>query len=389
MKNLLSLIFAILTIPSFAQELGSEKINLTFKEGVLFQHENDFLMRLRFRVQNRFVMETKDAEEFELRDTDFTVRRVRLRFDGFAYDPRLLYRLQFSFTRDDQDWDNAQVPNILRDAVVGWRWNPKHTLWVGVTKLPGNRQRTISSSAQQLVDRSTVNATFNIDRDAGVQHHSQFGDEKPMWLKLAVSNGEGRNQPNKNGSLATTARLEWYPLGKFHDDGDNFEADLYREPEPRLGLGVAHSANQLTNRTGGQTGDILPDGIFRSMEARFLDMVFKHRGYSLSAEWAKRTAPSPIVDADHFIYTGEGLNVQTGYLFENNWEPSLRWSALRPTEDIQTVAQEQHQYTAGLSKYIRNHIVKVQSDMTYQEFTGSNMAYSSNWIWRIQLEVGI
>lgn len=394
MKNLtksLCFIFLIFfSFNSYTQELAPEKIDMVLKDGVTFKHENDFLMRMRFRVQNRFTLETKKANDSELDSSEFTIRRVRLRFDGNALDPRLLYRLQFSFTRGDQDWDNAKVPNILRDAVVGWRWNPKHTFWFGMAKLPGNRQRTISSSAQQMVDRSIVNATFNIDRDAGVQHFSQFGDEQPLWLKLAISNGEGRNQPNQNASLATTARLEWYPLGKFNDDGDNFEADLFREPKPRLGLAVGHSANQQTSRTAGQLGKDLPDNTFRSLESRFADLFFKYRGFSFSSEWAKRTSANPMVSEDLFIYVGEGLNVQTGYVFESNWEPSLRWSIIRPEKDIYTLAQQQNQYTVGLSKYIKNHVVKVQTDLTYNELISHDLLpHKSNWILRLQLEVGI
>ncbi len=389
MRALALTLLCSLSSLAFAQELVPEKTKLTFKEGLTFQHENDFLLRLRFRVQNRFTAVSEDAEVDKLESTEFTVRRMRLRFDGHAIDPRLLYRVQFSFTRGDQDWDNAKVPNILRDAVVGWRWLPHHTLWLGMAKLPGNRQRVISSSAQQFVDRSIVNANFNIDRDTGVQHFSQFGDERPLWLKLALTNGEGRNQPNKNASLATTARVEWYPLGAFHDDGDNFEADLYREPAPRLGLGIAHHANQETARSGGQTGKDL-EGAFRSLESHFVDVVFKYRGYSFSAEYAKRTAPAPVVTPELFVFTGEGFNLQTGYLFETNWEPSARYSRVLVSDGLRHKQQDTTQYTLGLSRYIKNHVVKVQGDLSFQERPAQyQLARNDQWILRLQVELGI
>jgi hypothetical protein len=385
------IIILLLFQTAFAQELQPEKLDLTFKDGVMFrQEDNDFMMRLRFRVQTRFTATTKTADESDLEQAEFTVRRTRLRMDGHALSPNLLYRVQLSFTRGDQDWDNSQVPNILRDAVAGYRWYPSHTLWVGLAKLPGNRQRVISSSAQEFVDRSLLNATFNVDRDAGLQHYSQFWSERPIWLKLAVSNGEGRNQPNDNASMATTARVEWYPLGSFHDDGDNFEADLYREPEPRMGLGVATSANQKTARTGGQLGKDLGTDEWRSMETRFVDFVYKQRGFSLSAEYAKRTAGNPLVSPKLFVYEGEGLNVQGGYVFESNWQPAIRYTSIWAAPEIRTVAQDTRQYTAGLSKYIKNHVVKVQSDLTYQELMPQHaLEYASSWSLRLQLELGI
>lgn len=87
----------------FAQDLVPEKLNLTFDEGLTFNKGNDFLMRLRFRVQNRFTMTTEDAEKTTLEKMEFEVRRMRLRFDGYAINPNLLYRVQLSFTRGDQD----------------------------------------------------------------------------------------------------------------------------------------------------------------------------------------------------------------------------------------------------------------------------------------------
>lgn len=375
---------------SWAQELTPEKVSLTFKEGLTFQQNNDFLMRLRFRVQNRFTAVTKDETLDQLESTEFSVRRMRLRFDGYALDPRLLYRVQFAFTRGDQDWDNAQVPNILRDAVVGWRWHGNHTLWLGIAKLPGNRQRVVSSSAQQLVDRSIVNATFAIDRDMGVQHYSKFGDSRPVWLKLALSNGEGRNQPNKNASLASTVRLEWFPLGPFHDDGDTIDADLFREPEPRFAIGIVNSANQQTARTGGQTGKDMGTDEFRSMETRFVDMIFKYQGFSFSGEYAHRTSGNPVITPKLFVYAGEGYNLQTGYVFESNWEPSLRYSQVLAASDIRQIAQDTKQYTVGLSRYIKNHVVKVQSDLTYQDSPKQwTLPENHQWILRLQVELGI
>lgn len=384
------LLFFLVPFTASAQNLEAEKVNVTFKDGVSFKHENDFLVRARFRIQNRLTLESKKASGSDLDSADFAVRRARLRFDGHAYDPKFLYRLQLSFTRQDQDWDNTGVPNVLRDAVFGWRWNPNHTLWIGVSKLPGNRQRVMSSGSLQLVDRSIMNATFNIDRDTGVQHYSVFGEEQPLWLKFALTNGEGRGQTNPNASIARTARVEWYPLGKFNQDGDYFEADLFREPKPKLVLGFTHSANQLSARTGGQTGRLLPDGNYRSMETHFADALFKYRGFSFLGEWARRTAPSPIVTGSRYIYSGEGFNLQGGYVLESNWEPSARFSMITPESEIKSVAQEQRNYTVGLSKYINNNVFKVQSDLTYQEFASNDStAYSSNWVMRLQLEFGI
>jgi len=126
------------------------------------------------------------------------------------------------------------------------------------------------------------------------------------------------------------------------------------------------------------------------METRFVDLVYKHRGYSLSGEYAKRTAGNPVVTNSLYVHEGEGFNVQSGYVFESNWEPSLRYTQVWTAPEIRRLTQDTRQYTLGLSRYIQRHVVKVQSDLTYQEkLPQYALAYGSNWSWRIQLELGI
>ena len=61
----------------------------------------------------------------------------------------------------------------MLDAVVKYAFSKNQQIWFGQTKLPGNRERVISSMALQFVDRSNVNSKFNIDRDFGVQLQTQ------------------------------------------------------------------------------------------------------------------------------------------------------------------------------------------------------------------------
>jgi phosphate-selective porin OprO and OprP len=222
----------------WAQDL--ERGESYFKEGINFEHKpSNFASRFRFRMQNRFTYQTEESQNISPDVVDFTVRRLRLRLDGTVKDPRFLYRIQLSFTRGDMDFDRTQYPNILRDAVVGWKLSDKTTIWYGQTKLPGNRQRLISSGSQQFVDRSILNATLNIDRDLGAQLTHWTGEDMPLALKLAITNGEGRATDNRDDGLSYTGRVEWMPLGSFKDDGDLFEGDLARESRPKIALGPA------------------------------------------------------------------------------------------------------------------------------------------------------
>jgi phosphate-selective porin OprO and OprP len=402
MLKIVKLFFLSLFLsPSFA--LGNQspipELGLGDK-GLVIKHDpSNFEMAIRFRTQFRYTFEDYDSSNTSKSDySDFNVRRMRLRFDGTACDKRFLYKIQLSFTRGDMDFETVAYPNILRDAAIGWKLTDKSIFWFGQTKLPGNRQRVVSSGSQELVDRSLLNATFNIDRDMGVQWYNQFGDEAPFWLKLAISNGEGRSRNNQNKDMSYTARAEWLPLGKFKEGGDYFEGDLLYEKKPKVSMGLVYNTNPGTNRTGGQTGEIISDGtdnlVTRNIQTIFADFLLKYRGFALSTEYAKRMAKNPIVPVsateNSAIYKGQAVSAQISYNFANHISPILRYTKLFPDSEILSEKNAKTQYTVGLTKYINKHQIKVMGDLTLEQErnTSSNLS-RDNMMMRMQLEFGI
>jgi phosphate-selective porin OprO and OprP len=392
---MLALVFSLLSIFT-AQANENVLPEASFgDDGMVYKYEpSSFEMKTRFRIQTRATYEDFDSQNTNEEDiVDFNVRRMRLRFDGTAFDPRFLYKIQLSFTRGDFDFDNTEYPNVLRDAVLGWAFNKKSVLWIGQTKLPGNRQRVVSSSNQELVDRSLVNSIFNIDRDMGVQFHQQFFDDQPLWLKLAISNGEGRANNNKNTGVSTTARLEWLPLGAFTNGGDYYEGDLVRESEMKLSFGVVYNNNHKTNRVGGQIGKTFDNNEFRNMETLLADMLLKYNGWAWSTEFARRWTPNPFVTVDALpkaIFKGFGYTTQLSYIFPNNWAPVVRFTQVEPDDDILSLENEITQYTIGLTKYLDRHKIKILGDLTMeQEDNRLTRLDRQNWIARLQVEFGI
>lgn len=391
----LSIFFFISSISAFAQELGSKDSISHFGDGINYQYDPaHFDAKFRFRIQNRFTYQTKEAMKLAAEEANFEVRRMRFRLEGNVIDPRLLYKFQISFTRGDFDFDRTEYPNILRDAVVGWKLSDTTSIWYGQTKLPGNRQRLVSSGSQQFVDRSIINSTFNIDRDTGVQLHHRKGDDRPLWIKLALSNGEGRSTNNSGSSLAYTARVEWLPLGVFKDDGDYSEGDLAREIKPKLTVAMAYSSNKKATRPGGQTGRQFETADLHSdIETFFADFLYKYQGFSWTTEYAKRwTENAVFLDNGNpvFIFKGQGFNTQAGYLFDNNIETAFRYSQTWGDKEIKNIANNTNQYTLAISKYINQHRVKVQSDLSYNaKSKGLSPKYQHFWTYRLQLEIGI
>ena len=320
-------------------------------------------------------------------DHNFIVRRARLKFDGFAYSPKLKYKLELGLSNRDisgaNDF-NRNTPRYILDAVIMWNFSGNWELWAGQTKLPGNVERVVSSANLQLVDRSLLNSRFNIDRDLGVQlrHKTNLGGDFLMREKFAVSQGEGRNVTEGNeGGLQYTARLEFLPFGTFKSKGDYSQSDLKREAKPKLMLGFTYNYNQDAVRERGFAGDymIRTDGsIYETDQTTiFADAMFKYNGFSFMGEYAKRTADDEIATeldgltpTGDLVLTGNALNLQAGYLFKSNYEIAARFTTLE-YENV-TGALPTEQYTLGVNKYVVGHKLKVQSDISYTTLDGND-----------------
>jgi len=318
---------------------------------------------------------------------NFIVRRARLKFDGFAYSPKLRYKLELGLSNRDisgANEFNRNTPRYILDAVIMWNFSGNWELWAGQTKLPGNVERVVSSANLQLVDRSLLNSRFNIDRDLGVQlrHKTNLGGDFLMREKFAVSQGEGRNVTEGNeGGLQYTARLEFLPFGTFKSKGDYSQSDLKREAKPKLMLGFTYNYNQDAVRERGFAGDymIRTDGsIYETNQTTiFADAMFKYNGFSFMGEYAKRTADDEIATeldgltpTGDLVLTGNALNLQAGYLFKSNYEIAARFTTLE-YENV-TGALPTEQYTLGVNKYVVGHKLKVQSDISYTTLDGND-----------------
>ena len=373
----------------------------------LVMADSSFSSNFRFRMQQRFGFASADDAPLDPHEFDMRVRRLRLRLDGFMLDPRLTWNLQLSFTRADQDWDNSLVPNVLRDAMIHYRFNKHFTLSMGLGKLPGNRQRVISSGEQQFVDRSVVNAALTLDRDFGITGTYQTNIGKAVLIaKGVVSSGEGRgvttskefsNTSVSDHGLAYTGRVEFLPFGAFSKRGDYFEGDLLREAKPKLSIAATLHHNERSIRRGGQLGVLLFAP--RSFNALHADMVFKFRGFAYSAEYLNRimagndSAITRKGNEISWVYTGWGMNHQMSYCFKNRWELAGRYSTLNPDKQIWGTKDgfQQRQYALGISKYLNKHRVKCQSDLTWDEQYNpqSGAKNKGSFIWRFQVELGI
>lgn len=388
---LMLLLFAYL--PSTAQKAKQNQFKYKFGKGVSFvATDSSASLKMGFRFQTLVVAE-RSLEKNAPIDKEMMVRRARLKFDGFAFSPRLEYKVELGISNRDNGGiisQGSNGANLILDAVLKYQVSKNFELWFGQTKLPGNRERVISSQKLQFVDRSLVNSNYNLDRDIGVQlHHKANIGQVVIMDKYAVSMGQGRDiTMSDSGGLSYTGRIEVLPMGEFTGDGDYFDADLAREKTPKLSLGVGYSYNNNAMRKNGELGSFLKET--RDLKTFFADVMLKYRGWSVTSEYMnKQSDVSPILkDGSNYFTTGQGWNLQSGYLFRNNIEVAGRYTIIDPSTVLQTEGKNYiiKEYTLGVSKYLSGHNLKIQSDFGYLK--RSNLADGS-LRFRFQVEMAM
>ncbi|MBL7811759.1 MAG: porin [Bacteroidetes bacterium] len=393
---------------SFAQ--GGKSPQFISKNGIgLVMPDSLFSINFRFRIQSRVGIASHEDNLGNVTEADMRIRRMRLRFEGFMLNPRLTYNVQLSFTRADQDWDNSAVPLVLRDAMINYALTKHFTVGIGQGKLPGNRQRVVSSGDIHFTDRSIVNSAYTLDRDAGLfgTYRLNLGKSPYVLLKGAITSGEGRgiantkefsNTVTPNGGVAYTGRVEFLPLGEFTNKGDYFEGDLEREPKPKLSIGATYHYNDRAIRTQGQLGKALYAA--RSFVGTNLDVMLKYRGWAITSEYisrkmadgqsvfTKKSATDSV-----YVIAGYGINTEVSYTFKNMWEIAGRYAFIQPVKSLSTVGkdgQKYEEYCLGLIKYLRKHRVKLVNELSYYKrtaITGTNPVGLVGY--KFQVELGI
>ena len=329
--------------------------------------------------------------------SSFNVRRARLKFNGFAFSEKLKYKMELGLSNQDISGGSkftGNSPRYILDAVIKWNFYKHFELWVGQTKLPGNRERVVSSAHLQLVDRSLLNSQFNIDRDIGFQirHHFKISDNFVIKEAITLGQGEGRNITTGNiEGHQYTARLDVLPFGEFKNFGDYTGSSLTRENKPKLAIGLTYDFNNNAVKNKGNLGVYMKNDIGfhkTNIKTVFVDAMFKYKNFSFMGEYANRNAKDPVAKNSDGTLTGDivmigsGLNLQSGYLFKKNWEITGRYTNINFDRKI-TKRGVDNQYTFGVSKYISGHNLKVQTDLSYLD----SVTNKNELMYRLQVDI--
>ena len=386
----------VTTSSLYSQEVTASK----FGKGLLNIEAKDSTFSMNISARMQFLTSSiwsESDDSFGSPESNFLVRRARLKFKGFAYSPKLTYKLELGLSNRDISGANqftSNAPRYILDAYVRWNFYKNFTLQAGQGKLPGNIERVISSGDLAMVDRSILNSKFNIDRDLGIQlrHHFKLSENFIVKEIFAISQGEGRNITAGNlGGHQYTGRVEVLPFGNFKSKGDYRGADLEREQTPKLLVGVVYDLNNDAVKSRSNQGSYLEtaDGFYQTdVSTLFFDAHFKYRGFSIMAEYADRDADAPLArNADNsltgaVVNIGNATNFQMGYVLLSNLAITGRYTHIN-FDEIVSSKNKITQYTLGLSKYVAKHKLKIQTDATYENTVASN----NKIVYRLQFDI--
>ena len=401
MRNLLLWIsFACFIV--VCNDLSAQAKVPSFGKGIqVMAQDSSFYLKLGFRFQTLYQsswnLQNDELSSLENHEAAMFIRRSRLKFSGWALSPKFSYKAELALSNRDNGGGNSDIysnaANIILDASLKWNFYKGFSIWAGQGKMLGNRERVISSGNLQFVDRSRLNSRYTLDRDVGFMliHKHKTGSNFIIEESVSICSGEGKNITSGNlGGKAYSAKIELFPFGEFKSKGAYVGSAVKREEKPKLAFAVAYDVNKNAGRSRGQKGSFLFDSagnsVGKDLTSLFIDLMFKYQNWSLMAEYADREAAgsSPLVfsENDEFIgtyYTGSGTNVALGYMFDSNIELAMRWTDIKPDEEV---ASPETQYTFGISKFVSGHKLKVQTDITYRSIELSE----DDLIYRLQMD---
>ncbi|MBN7801333.1 porin [Algoriphagus aestuariicola] len=379
----------------FAQNESDERALIKVDKGISISKDSLFLMNIRFRMQNRFGIRTESGEDLSIEQTDFRVRRLRLRFDGYVLNPRMQYYIQLGFSKADLDLESGGYAQPIRDAMIYYFFDKNFYVGFGQGKLPGNRERVVSSGNLQFADRSIANGVFTLDRDFGFFGYYTLPTKgrANYQLKGAINTGEGRNPSPGDGGLSYTTRFEYLPFGTFLNSGDYSEGDLEFEPRPKLSIGVTYNYNDEAVRARGQLGSSLYEA--RDLQVYIADAMFKYMGWAVMAEYFKRTTTDPFTHSDagdiRVVWVGTGNNLHLSRMISRKSELALRYAAVRPDLEVEAYENRVEEAALGYTQYLNGHRIKMQGNVGYSWANRElDLIETSNfWFATFQVEFGI
>jgi len=163
------------------RNIPNKRLNYGYDNGLWIESKNgNYKTKMTGMLQLQYSLADSDNEAA---DSEFKVRRLRLKWDGHLIRPWLHYVLQISA---DNQFDNSTDTGFegfkLKDLYVDLAYNTKYVPRIGEYKVPFNRDALSSGKSLLLIERSTVSNEFTWGRDRGLGLYGQIGSKITVRL---------------------------------------------------------------------------------------------------------------------------------------------------------------------------------------------------------------
>jgi phosphate-selective porin OprO/OprP len=349
-----------------------------------------FELAIGFNLQLRFTHFDFDQVPNALEDADeFRVRRFKLYFTGYAFDPRLTYRIQLAF----ENVNNTRL--LLDDAWVNYKFMDEISAQMGESKTPYSRNELYNDGVVQFQERALAVDTFKPGRDTGAGILGSLWKGQLTYM-AGVFSGDGQNTLRGTDHVMPMVRLVANPVGPMGTG----EADVEGHTSPALSLAVDGFTNTLRKTTDVLVESVTPNyasptgwlgrniGLFTTGEDVFIesasaDLQLKWMGLSVQGEYFVGHAEG---DTSGVIVRAYGWCAQTGYfVLPHKVDLAVRYSVV---DYNRTTPHDQNSIvTAAADWYIKRNNVKLQFDYSRTHRQRASGEPANDQLFRFQVQL--
>ncbi len=321
--------------------------------------DGNFKMNLIGKVQFQYILgyqENAPAAGDKDIQSGFQLRRVEFGFKGHVVDPTWQYMIYI--------YRGNTGGATLLDAWIRKDLGDGMAVRAGQFKLPVWKEWLLSSSRQQMVDRSLISGVFAGSYTQGVMFEYT---QDQYRLFGSLNDGIGTINSAWNTStvegIAGTARVEYKFAGNWKQAAD-FQAWLGEDMLILVG-GSVHYEHNAQTATNNDEGNVVRWSV---------DGHLENEGFGLFvAVLGNHVFDSNTSNVDQF-----GVIVQGGYFVMEDLEAFARYEF----GDLDSATQKDlHLITVGVNKFFNGHRVKWTTDVGFSinEVTSGWASTAAGW----------
>jgi len=344
-------------------------------------------------VQSGYQLNQLDSASNKTSTNRMSLNLVRIAFTASGLKNKVSLGIINDFTGTSgilEGWVGISVLNNHGKLILGQKQTNTNN------RLAMADERYASVMAQSIAGKSNDGIVYGglmqnfvgSTREGGIFFETNFNLNKcRIYPSVSITTGKGQNffATQTGPGIKYGGRLDVMPMGDFIKNGAFIADDIYREPKPKLAIGVAGSYNvQANSPIGSDNGGVI--GIYKAGAAtganyrKFVaDAIYKCQGFSLVGEYingsvagknlftnASGTAKLTDTIASGLYNLGNAINLQGSYISKSGWAFDLRFSHITPEKYIATsLVHNQTWYTGGVNKYLSGNALKIGLNVNY------------------------